>query len=503
MPRRIRNDWRMMQTILAWFLVAFILIAAYPWSAWLLRQGDQRRDGWLPLLLALALSTGALSLVMFWEGLLGITFTLWGITLPYLALIIPGWALWWRSGHPLPAFGFPTHWLARLAVGILLVICAGVLFNSVYWPFSRADAVGIYARFGARMAEQRRLMELPGALTIHEAYPILVPLTYTYSYLASGWINEFLARLFPALLSLGCLGAVYTLGTVLRGRLAGWISVMLLALTPAFGSWSSSGYVDLPMAFFYTLAAIFMWRLWQSPNWRDALLAGAMIGLAAWTKNAGLIGIPIFGVWLLWSLLRGRIRLAHTALALIACALVAVPWYLRNLVEANLIIPDTAWTDQAQWTLDTLFILITRPENYSLSGLLIVISLFAAFGEVIYRLKTPQLLLLLWWVLPFFAAWWLFASYDPRFILLFLPVMCVIAGLQLSKAWDVVPQNWQLRLRVPIAVVMIVIGAAVTWDVVEFKDSFLANPLASVEERRLTVFRERQRRLYNDLTSAP
>jgi 4-amino-4-deoxy-L-arabinose transferase-like glycosyltransferase len=486
-----------MDTLTGWFFVVFILVAAYPWAVWLTTRVPHASDFWLTILLCLAVSTGVLTLIMFWEMFLGIRIDLWSVTLPYTALMLPGIGLWWREGGKRPVPSRPHMWLEWLALALLALISAGVLFNSLYWPFSREDTIGIYARYAAAMYEQRTLVALPGPLTTYEAYPILMSLTYTYSYLASGWQNEFLARLFPALLSVGCLAAVFTLGRMLRNRSAGWIGALLLAITPTFGSWASSGYVDLPMAFFYTLAAIFAWRLWQSSSRWDALLTGAMMGLALWTKNAALIGVGLWGIWLVWIGFLRRAGWQQIVLAMAVCAAVAAPWYMRNLVVANLIIPPTLWTDRATPSPDTLFILVTHLQTYSLSGPLILLSVLAALTETVRRsLRAPELLLLLWWTIPFYAAWWLFASYDPRFILLFLPLLCVLAGVQMVKAWGILPARWQQRLAILAAIIGVMLALDATWNSVEYKDNILSNPFMSAEERRMTAIRERQPHLY-------
>ncbi|MFN8447294.1 MAG: glycosyltransferase family 39 protein [Anaerolineae bacterium] len=97
------------------------------------------------------------------------------------------------------------------------------------------------------------------------------------------------------------------LGKRLRDERTGWLAALVLALTPFFSRWASSGYVDLPMAFFYALAAVFALRLYESGRLRDAALAGALVGLAAWTKNAALIGIVLLALWLVWCKVNGRI----------------------------------------------------------------------------------------------------------------------------------------------------------------------------------------------------
>jgi hypothetical protein len=484
-----------MNTLTGWLFVIFVLTAAYPLSVWLTTRNDREPDFWLTVLLSLALSTGALTLVMFWQMLSSVRLSLWGATLPYTALILSGMWLWWHDGAKHPVVSLPRTWPERLALALLLIISAGVLFNSLYWPFTREDTIGIYARFAAAIYDTRALVELPGAQTTYEAYPLLIPLTYTYTYLASGWQNEYLARLFPALMSVGCLAAIYVLGRMLHGKAAGWLGALLLAITPTFGSWASSGYVDLPMAFFYTLAAIFAWRLSHSDHWSDALLTGVMIGLAAWTKNAALIGVGLWGLWMLWALLRRRVGWRQMALAVFACGLIAAAWYVRNWLNAGLIIPPTLWVDRAAQTIDSLFVLVTHLQTYSLTGPLIVFSIVTALVELIRR-RPPELLLLLWWTVPFYAAWWLVASYDPRFILLFLPLLCVLAGIQAVKVWVMIPAQWQQRFLLPLAVVALALALFAAWNSVEYKDNILSNPFMSAEERRMTAIRERQPHLY-------
>ena len=243
--------------MLAWILALLLLLAAWPWARWLAGGGDEADACTLPLLLTLALGSGALTLGMLWLGLAGVPFTLTNTSLLYLLLMAPGAWLWWRSGHSLPRLSLPGSRITRATLLLLLPVCLGVLFNSVWWPFSRADAVAIYERFSLEMLASGTLVPLPGAQTLYEAYPMHVPLGYTWSYLAAGWPNEFLARLFTSLPALGCLGAVWALAGTLRNRMTAALAALLLAFAPLFGNWASSGYVDLPAAF-YTLLALLL-----------------------------------------------------------------------------------------------------------------------------------------------------------------------------------------------------------------------------------------------------
>lgn len=472
-----------MSALIPWLLTVVVLAAAYPWAAWALARAPQPAGLALTLCLTLALSASALTQLMLWQAALGLSFDLWGITLPYLLLMLPGWALWRRTGAPLPRLARPQGALAWTALAVCALVGAAVLFNAVYWPFSRDDALSIYNHFGLWMYQHRTIAPLAGAATLYEAYPVLIPLTYTYAYLASGWPNEYLARLFPALLSLGCLPAAFALGRALDRPAAGWLAALLLALTPLFGAWASAGYVDLPMAFFHTLGAVFAWRLWRDNAAADALLAGLMMGLAAWTKNAGLVGMLALSLWLAWGWLRGRIGLRQVALALLAALLLAAPWYVRSLLNAGMLIAPTVWTDQAARTLTSLLGFVLFPERFGITGPLVTLGALASVWALARRTPdAPAHGLLLLWTVPYFAAWWLFASYDPRFLLLFLPPLTVIAGLWLARLWELLPPG-RRRAVLPLALLALLLALPAVWRSVEYKRALARSPLMAHAEK--------------------
>ncbi len=309
---------------------------------------------------------------------------------------------------------------------------------------------------------------------------MLVQLSYTYSYLASGWEDPYLAKVIPALLAVACLGIVFYLGKALYDERTGWLAVLLFAFAPLFGRWASSGYADLPMAFYYTLGALFAWRTWKANAPVDALISGIAIGLGAWTKNAMLPAVAFWLAFMLLGVLRKRISLKVFAVALAACGIVAAPWYARNLLEAGLLMPATAWTDQASPGLSNLLVFITHPENLGFTGWLILIGIVLALVQVIRRPRNADRdLFLLIFTLPFFAFWWLLASYDRRFLLYFLPILAVLATAYALKLWERIPQryhqpaSWLLTL---IALGTTVYIASISID---YKTEMLRNPLMS------------------------
>ncbi|MBL8155507.1 MAG: glycosyltransferase family 39 protein [Anaerolineae bacterium] len=481
--------------------MVLVLAAAYPLTDGLLRRSPHPVDPWLRLALVPGLSLGVLTLLMFWLGLPQIPFTFLNITIPYgIVMGVGGW-FWWRAPKTRAiaselddrtrqsTFARPS--LAQLILWLIpLLIVAAVLFNAIYWPFYLEDAVGIYADRADFMYRSGGLVPLRDYpyYGYYQTYPMLIPMSYTYAYFASGWHNEYLAKALSAVLSLSCLPAVMSLGSAIGGRRLGWLALLLLAITPAFGRWASSGYVDLPMACFYILAALFCWRLWQRSNPTDAILLGLSIGFAAWTKNAALPGIGLIGLWLFYAVLMKHVGWRDGLLALIACLLVAAPWYIRNWIEVQMLVPNTVWVDQAQRTLANLVPFLTRLDNFALTGIVITLGLFLEAVDFLrggWREGRSAVLLIL--TVPYLVVWWAFVSYDPRFLLLFLPILIVLGAKQTLRIADSLPPRIHQKIR-PLALAGIVVLALyVAWISVAYKDEILRDPLMSDAAKRAIV----------------
>lgn len=526
----------MLQTLFAWFAVVLLIVAAYPWARVLLVRRPEEDSRLLAYTLTPGLAIGALTLIMFWLGILGIRFNAASIGLPYATLCLLGLWLWAKANQMSPDAS-SSHILIPYPLFLIpaILIAAAILFNAAYWPFSRDDTLGIYQPFAQMMAESRSLVPLTGADSLYRAYPMALPLAYAFTYILSGWENEYLARVIPALLSIGCLPAAYLIGRRLlpelagAQKLAGILGALIIAFTPTFGRWASSGYVDLPLAYFWALTVLFCLRLLERGAPVDVLLAGICLGLAAWTKNAALAGVPLLIGTLVWAVWHKRIRLSTALLSLIAFAIVAAPWYARNLIGAGFLMPDTAWTDQAQRTPGNLVPLLIRPQDYGLMGWVITAGLIMVLWQIAraalapkgspssspraeYRVlsaenqvpstehrapsteqqtpstehrapSTEHLSLLLWWIVPYFLIWWLFASYDPRFLLHLLPLLAALGGGLLATVWTRVPQTWRGRLQIVLAVAALILTVQAILTAVEFKNDLLRDPLMAHEAK--------------------
>ncbi|MBI5957300.1 MAG: glycosyltransferase family 39 protein [Chloroflexi bacterium] len=493
-------------------MVLFGLIFAYPWALILLPH--ERRPRLLLSLTTLALSLGLLTWSMMLLAFVGALSRL-SVVLVML-LIFGAGVVCARSLLTFPrrstaratlqqvTHAAQRHPLGATAILITLGITGLILLNAIYWPFGDDDAVSIYALHSLKIVQTDRF---PTGEGLYEAYPMLLPLSYVYTYLIAGNINEYLARIIPALLAAGTLGAAASLGEALYNRRTGLLAMLLLALTPAFGRWAPTGYTDIPAAFFVTLAALFAWRLAESGSSRDAVLAGITVGLAAWTKNSALTLAGSLGIWLLLARWQNRIKTQHIGLTLAALLVTAGPWYARNWSMFGLIVPKTVWTDRAVHTLSSAFPFLSFPDQFFIPGLFFTAGLIWAT----YESLTPRLLvaisqkglwdtstgqksgirawLLLTFSLPFAAAWWWMASYDARFLLAVLPLIAVMGARAIDWGWNFAEQNltlkprWRLILQIIMLVLLLGLAFPSARKALIFKGDMLRQPLMTNTER--------------------
>ncbi len=113
--------------------------------------------------------------------------------------------------------------------------------------------------------------------------------------LSAAHIGEFsnlymAGRIVSLLMGIATVYLVYALGKRAYGRKVGILAASFMAVMPIHVMHSKFLAVDVPATFFVTLALIFAFRIVDGRRWKDYLLAGVFVGLAAATKyNAGLV----------------------------------------------------------------------------------------------------------------------------------------------------------------------------------------------------------------------
>jgi hypothetical protein len=458
-------------------LLATFLIAAGFLFLWPLVSRWLGHDNLLTLLTAFGLSIGLLSLWSFalaWLGVLSI----W----PVLGLVAIFWALgfafnrsWFRFAWLHPAL--KTAWgtlvpldLAGLALLVIILSLSVILVNNLYYPFLSDDTL-------TRYALEARLVYEGGSLPDDlQGFPLLVPLSFAYTWLVGGAVNDHLARLVSFAFGAGMLGTTVLLGRRLGGRLCGLLAGAILATTPIFVGWSATGYTDIPTGFYVALAGLFALRWSQDGALRDALLAGVMVGLALWAKQSAFIILAsLVGVAGLRAIVSRDLRagLSGLSLFLLPSLVIAGPWYLRNYFQSGtagvLVLPGEFHLLGVKPRLGGLTPALQYPFDFGLglvplyaSGLAFSLwrSIKGGWAALRGRGEWPLPDLVGWIVWsPYWLAWWIRFSFTSRFLMVVIPFYAIWAAWPLS--WLAGRGSWAKKrnwLAVPLAALLLLMG---------------------------------------------
>jgi hypothetical protein len=463
-----------------------------------------RRD-WLTLAAATSgFSVGIVTLTSVWAMMLWPGGPAFGIAagasgLLWLSSRVAGSTPAGRTGNA-PAFTRPFTGAApfsRVLGAATLSCCAAILFNAAYWPFDVGDALALYAPFGRHLYETATL---PSGEGTYETYPMLVPAAFALTHWAGGSVNEYIARIVPALMAVGVVGTGGVLARDMDSRGVGLLASALIAFTPVFARWASTGYTDAPAALYVGLTAIFAFRWWQTGAVRPLLLASLSAGLAMWTKNSTLTLLPSL-LWLVASrpfVVRPAGATCRTAwrdagVVLAAVGLTAGPWYLRNLFEFGFLVPPTILADRARHTPAAFFVMLDPDQHFGLSGWVYTAAMFYGLAKFVARASDRER----WFVplalaLPFIGAWWWFASYEARFLIAIVPLLAAMGAIMIADgAAPAVARATPIQRRaaaVAVVAVILVASAVSLRKAVEHKTVLMRRPwMDDVERHRVRV----------------
>ena len=297
------------------------------------RAAGRRAPGWphLDAALAPAVGLGGLSLAYFaWRfvGLGNTSFALlaWSALVAVAAWGLPGLVRDRRPGPP--ALGRPTGRLLApaLCAGLLAYLALAFFLHARQAPVGQFDAWALWtSRARLLFGAEDPAAALALLRRAHPDYPLFLPGALAAQFALAGAVSvpipQWTGALFPA-----AGAAIVGAGVRQLGASAAWswTAAILLLGTPLWIDWGFAQCADVPLACLVAAAglALALQLRAEEPALSPAL-AGFLVGLAAWTKNEGMIlSLLLFGLFAIWSLAgrRGWAPVGRVALG------AALPW---------------------------------------------------------------------------------------------------------------------------------------------------------------------------------
>jgi 4-amino-4-deoxy-L-arabinose transferase-like glycosyltransferase len=173
------------------------------------------------------------------------------------------------------------------AAGLILVLATAVrLLNLERFGFNSDEAV--YAGQAAALAGHQDYAQLFG---VFRAHPLLVHFLVSLVYRVTG-VNDVAPRLVNVAFGVGMVAAAGAIGTVVRGRLVGLLTMLFIAISAYSVIVSRQMLLDGPMAFFFSLTLLFLALYVRRPRSLTLYAAACSAGLAFLSKETAILLVP-------------------------------------------------------------------------------------------------------------------------------------------------------------------------------------------------------------------
>jgi hypothetical protein len=359
---------------LPWLLGIVVLLA------WRSAQRPLAAPGEIAWIAGAGFFTGAFLLTLWMRvlSLVGIKFSLLAVGGPLLVVAVGLAVLVARRGTGTmardlraalrSAFAMPdlapvlrlVWWLLLAWLGVRLALLAVEVFTRPLYPWDAwmqwATKARVWYELGTIVpfARINEWLAANGTAWFDAApeYPPTMPLLQVWSCLVLGrWDDTLMNGAWwqvAVALALAVYGGLRTLGVAALAALVGTVLVASLPLANVHVA--LAGYADLPLAAWYTAAALAFLRWNQQRDWREAALVVLLLAACTQIKNPGYFWALTLVPALLVALLpRLGIRIAVAGFAAAFVALIALAQFRLTIFNYQLKLDfDPAWGDLIQ-----------------------------------------------------------------------------------------------------------------------------------------------------------
>jgi 4-amino-4-deoxy-L-arabinose transferase-like glycosyltransferase len=174
-----------------------------------------------------------------------------------------------------------------VAAALILGLAAAIrLLNLERFGFNSDEAV--YSGQAAALAGHHDYAQLFG---VFRAHPLLVHFIVSLVYRITG-VNDVAPRLVSVAFGVGMVAVGGAIGTVVRGRLVGLLTMLFIAISAYAVMVSRQMLLDGPMAFFFSLTLLFLALYVRRPRSLTLYAAACSAGLAFLSKETAILMVP-------------------------------------------------------------------------------------------------------------------------------------------------------------------------------------------------------------------
>ena len=272
---------------------------------WWPRKDLLRGDVWVRLSLAVGLGLGVSSCVCFlWLVVFGLQGSGFFIAEAVLLLFLFATLVYQRNKGLLltdPELYSPPTPKSKIRRILSIafyaaLISAGVTTASllVREPHGQYDGLAIWnmrARFIFRGGAHWTDAFSSALMWSHLDYPLLLPLSVVRCWKYAGYDTTIAPALISMSFMLATVGLTVSSVSVLRGGTQGFLAGLVLLAPWLFAKMGASEFADIPIGFFFlaTVSLLYLQDKLRDGTYTLLILAGLTAGLAAWTKNEGLL----------------------------------------------------------------------------------------------------------------------------------------------------------------------------------------------------------------------